>query len=112
MSNFCEPLLQALKDCVLNSDCVLKDGNLPSECMKNHADKLPEDCKRLRMASFECKRGMVRGYSAEELERPLTLLQLDMRKRFRGNSAAMHMSPPGTSAREREAASPSPTGTS
>ncbi|KAH9999444.1 hypothetical protein BJV77DRAFT_1142652 [Russula vinacea] len=57
MSNYCEPLLAALKDCVLHSDC-------------HHIDELPEDCRSLRLAAFECKRGM-----------------LDMRKRFRGNSA-------------------------
>ncbi|KAI9429502.1 cytochrome c oxidase assembly protein PET191-domain-containing protein [Lactarius indigo] len=71
MSNYCEPLLAALKDCVLHSDCVMKKGRLPSECIKNHTDELPEECRSLRLATFECKRGM-----------------LDMRKRFRGNSAS------------------------
>ncbi|KAI0285058.1 cytochrome c oxidase assembly protein PET191-domain-containing protein [Russula aff. rugulosa BPL654] len=71
MSNYCEPLLAALKDCVLHSDCVMKDGKLPSECIKHHLDELPEECRSLRLATFECKRGM-----------------LDMRKRFRGNSAS------------------------
>ncbi|KAF8505489.1 cytochrome c oxidase assembly protein PET191-domain-containing protein [Russula emetica] len=71
MSNYCGPLLVALKDCVLRSDCVMKDGKLPSECLKHHLDELPEECKSLRLATFECKRGM-----------------LDMRKRFRGNSAS------------------------
>ncbi|KAI0269269.1 cytochrome c oxidase assembly protein PET191-domain-containing protein [Gloeopeniophorella convolvens] len=70
MSNYCEPLLAALKDCLLHSDCVVKKGNLPSECIKNHFDELPDECKSLRLATFECKRGM-----------------LDMRKRFRGNNA-------------------------
>ncbi|KAI0002969.1 cytochrome c oxidase assembly protein PET191-domain-containing protein [Russula compacta] len=70
MSNYCEPLLTALKDCILHSDCVVKNGRLPSECIKHHIDELPEECRSLRLATFECKRGM-----------------LDMRKRFRGNSA-------------------------
>ncbi|KAI9466729.1 hypothetical protein BJY52DRAFT_1233972 [Lactarius psammicola] len=48
----------------------MKRGRLPSECIKNHIDELPEECRSLRLATFECKRGM-----------------LDMRKRFRGNSA-------------------------
>ncbi|KAF8193316.1 cytochrome c oxidase assembly protein PET191-domain-containing protein [Pholiota molesta] len=61
-------LIAALKDCLKYSDCVLKDGRKPSECLKNHADELPEECQSLRKATFECKRGM-----------------LDMRKRFRGN---------------------------
>ncbi|EPQ59269.1 hypothetical protein GLOTRDRAFT_26430, partial [Gloeophyllum trabeum ATCC 11539] len=65
----CEPLLAALKECILRSDCVSKQGLLPSECLKHHADELPEECQSLRQATFECKRGM-----------------LDMRKRFRGNS--------------------------
>ena len=59
MSNYCEPLLAALKDCVLHSDCVMKDGKLPSECIKHHLDELPEECRSLRLATFECKRGMV-----------------------------------------------------
>ena len=59
MSNFCEPLLAALKDCVLHSDCVMKEGRLPSECIKHHIDELPEECRSLRLATFECKRGMV-----------------------------------------------------
>ncbi|KAI0303117.1 cytochrome c oxidase assembly protein PET191-domain-containing protein [Russula brevipes] len=70
MSNYCEPLLAALKDCILHSDCVIQKGRLPSECIKHHLDELPEECRSLRLAAFECKRGM-----------------LDMRKRFRGNSA-------------------------
>ncbi|EIM88260.1 uncharacterized protein STEHIDRAFT_167580 [Stereum hirsutum FP-91666 SS1] len=75
MSNYCEPLVQALKDCLLHSDCVLKQNKLPSDCLKNHINELPEQCRQLRQATFECKRGM-----------------LDMRKRFRGNNggATLH----------------------
>ncbi|KII94792.1 hypothetical protein PLICRDRAFT_67321, partial [Plicaturopsis crispa FD-325 SS-3] len=64
----CQALLDALKDCLLNSDCVVKQGHLPSECLKEHFDELPEQCRSLRKANYDCKRGM-----------------LDMRKRFRGN---------------------------
>lgn len=60
MSNYCEPLIQALKDCLLHSDCVLKQNRLPSECLKLHIDELPDKCRQLRQATFECKRGMVR----------------------------------------------------
>lgn len=60
MSNYCEPLVQALKDCLLHSDCVLKQNKLPSDCLKNHINELPEQCRQLRQATFECKRGMVR----------------------------------------------------
>ncbi len=89
MSNYCEPLLAALKDCVLHSDCVMKKGRLPSECIKNHIDELPEECRSLRLATFECKRGMVMSsqivscYSVDVSQSS----KLDMRKRFRGNSA-------------------------
>ncbi|KAF8271764.1 cytochrome c oxidase assembly protein PET191-domain-containing protein [Lactarius quietus] len=86
MSNYCEPLLAALKECVLRSDCVVKKGRLPSECIKNHIDELPEECRSLRLATFECKRGM-----------------LDMRKRFRGNSAGV------TTARAKQEGSSTPT---
>ncbi|KAL4241332.1 PET191 family protein [Abortiporus biennis] len=59
MSNTCEPLLAALKQCLLQSDCVVKDGNLPSDCLRNHTDELPESCQNLRKATFECKRGLL-----------------------------------------------------
>ncbi|KAG7097031.1 hypothetical protein E1B28_004424 [Marasmius oreades] len=68
MSSSCQGLLAALKDCLMHSDCVMKKGLLPSECLRDHTDGLPEECQSLRKATFECKRGM-----------------LDMRKRFRGN---------------------------
>lgn len=58
----CEPLLSALKDCLLRSDCVVKDGRLPSDCLKHHLDELPEECRSLRKATFECKRGLVRHF--------------------------------------------------
>ncbi|KAI0699435.1 cytochrome c oxidase assembly protein PET191-domain-containing protein [Cytidiella melzeri] len=70
MSMYCEPLLAALKECLLQSDCVVKQGHLPSECLRDHTKELPEQCQSLRQAAFECKRGM-----------------LDMRKRFRSNNA-------------------------
>jgi len=72
MSSSCEALLRALKECVLNSDCVQKQGHLPSECIKQHSKELPEQCQLLRMSTFECKRNM-----------------LDMRTRFRGNTVGM-----------------------
>jgi cytochrome c oxidase assembly factor 5 len=91
MSNYCDPLLAALKDCVLHSDCVIKKGNLPSECIKYHIDELPEECRSLRLAAFECKRGMVFPSQNRTLLLPslffCILFQLDMRKRFRGNNA-------------------------
>jgi hypothetical protein len=44
----------------MHSDCVVKQGNLPSDCLKYHSEELPEECQSLRKATFECKRGMVR----------------------------------------------------
>lgn len=61
MSSSCSALLGALKACLLESDCVQKDGRLPSECLKHHTDELPEACQNLRKATYECKRNMVRA---------------------------------------------------
>ena len=58
MSSSCDALLAALKTCLLESDCVQTHGRLPSECLKQHADELPEACRNLRKAAFECKRNM------------------------------------------------------
>ncbi|TFY65112.1 hypothetical protein EVJ58_g2179 [Rhodofomes roseus] len=80
MSSSCQHLIAALKECLLHSDCVVKQGHLPSECLREHTKELPEECLSLRQATFECKRGM-----------------LDMRKRFRGNYVGL---PPKTSAAE------------
>ncbi|KAJ7368236.1 cytochrome c oxidase assembly protein PET191-domain-containing protein [Mycena albidolilacea] len=59
MSSSCKGLLAAMRDCLMRSDCVVKDGHKPSECLRNHTHELPEECQSLRRATFECKRGMV-----------------------------------------------------
>jgi cytochrome c oxidase assembly factor 5 len=59
MSSSCQQLVQAFRDCVIQSDCVQRDGRLPSQCLREHANELPEECQALRKATFECKRGMV-----------------------------------------------------
>lgn len=87
MSSSCQGLLAALKDCLMHSDCVVKQGKLPSECLKEHPDELPEACQSLRKATFECKRGM-----------------LDMRKRFRGNITGSQFTFEPEKARQAEAA--------
>lgn len=66
MASSCQNLIAALKDCLKYSDCVLKDGYKPSECLKYHADELPEECQSLRKATFECKRGMVSFINVKE----------------------------------------------
>lgn len=89
MSSSCQALLAALKDCLLHSDCVLKQGYLPSECLRDHTDELPDECKALRKATFECKRGMVSPKCLASFQTSLIIrlcTQLDMRKRFRGNN--------------------------
>lgn len=72
MSSSCSHLLDALKDCLLHSDCVLKQGHLPSECLKYHTAELPQECQSLRKATYECKRGMVR-FSPPQPHRVLQL---------------------------------------
>ncbi|KAF8342037.1 uncharacterized protein EI90DRAFT_2822517, partial [Cantharellus anzutake] len=54
----CDPLVRQLKSCLMKSDCVVKEGHLPSECMKDRVlfDSLPDDCKHLRKALWDCKR--------------------------------------------------------
>lgn len=73
----------------MHSDCVVKHGHLPSECLKIHYEDLPDECKSLRKATFECKRGM-----------------LDMRKRFRGNIVGSQFE--YTSRDKEDISSPSP----
>lgn len=55
----CDTLLDALKNCLLQSDCVLKRGLLPSECLRDHYDELPEECRTLKATLVDCKKGMV-----------------------------------------------------
>lgn len=64
---FCDGLRHDLKYCLMNSDCVQKNGKSPKECLLIHDDSVPEECHVLRNSFFECKRSM-----------------LDMRNRFRG----------------------------
>ncbi|KAH8118454.1 cytochrome c oxidase assembly protein PET191-domain-containing protein [Phellopilus nigrolimitatus] len=91
MSSSCHELIDLLKDCLMRSDCVVKQGHLPSECLRNHMDELPEECKSIRTAVFNCKRGM-----------------LDMRKRFRGNNPGyVPPLPPSTQSSTQSTAAPS-----
>ncbi|KIJ56547.1 hypothetical protein M422DRAFT_149943 [Sphaerobolus stellatus SS14] len=76
----CEPLLNAFKQCILHSDCVVKDKRLPSECLREHMHELPLQCQSLRKAVFDCKRS-----------------QLDMRKRFRGKPVVGGLADPALS---------------
>ncbi|XP_008326290.1 cytochrome c oxidase assembly factor 5 [Cynoglossus semilaevis] len=57
----CSGLREDFKECLLTHDCVVKEGKLPSECLKEG------HCKALQASFFECKRSM-----------------MDPRSRFRG----------------------------
>ncbi|GJQ74442.1 hypothetical protein Trydic_g21312 [Trypoxylus dichotomus] len=61
----CAGVRADLKMCLLKSDCCVKDGKTPRECLKSH--NVPQECEALRNTFFECKRSM-----------------LDNRQRFRG----------------------------
>ena len=83
----CSQLRSDFIDCVLRSDCVVRAGNTPQDCIHNHAQELPEPCQHLRFAFFECKRGMVSRIPLVVVVEKLTFrhdAKLDMRKRFRG----------------------------
>lgn len=56
----CNGVRTALAECLLKTDCVLKQGNTPQDCLQHHSNELPLECQQLRKAFFECKRGMVR----------------------------------------------------
>ncbi|KAL5011395.1 hypothetical protein ScPMuIL_009946 [Solemya velum] len=64
----CHGVKEDLKECLLKSDCVTKLGKTPKEClMLGNDPSVPDECRGLRVAFFECKRSL-----------------LDMRQRFRG----------------------------
>ncbi|XP_006010676.1 cytochrome c oxidase assembly factor 5 [Latimeria chalumnae] len=57
----CSGVKEDLRTCLLETDCVLKEGKSPRQCLKEGC------CKPLQVTFFECKRSM-----------------LDTRSRFRG----------------------------
>ncbi|XP_077983591.1 cytochrome c oxidase assembly factor 5-like [Glandiceps talaboti] len=61
----CAGVREDLKNCLLASDCVRKDGKTPKECLR--LGEIDQECKALHFAFFECKRSL-----------------LDNRQRFRG----------------------------
>ncbi|KAI6102272.1 hypothetical protein F5141DRAFT_969717, partial [Pisolithus sp. B1] len=70
----CDMLQRTLKTCLLKFDCVQKHEWPPSDCLKHHTDELPQPCQNLHKVTFEYKHNL------------LILIQLDMRKRFQGNT--------------------------
>lgn len=60
MPSSCKEIRQELVDCMLKSDCVLKQGNTVRECFKEeHADDVPKECHSILKSFYECRRGMV-----------------------------------------------------
>uniref|UniRef100_A0A3P8NG17 Cytochrome c oxidase assembly factor 5 n=1 Tax=Astatotilapia calliptera TaxID=8154 RepID=A0A3P8NG17_ASTCA len=49
----CAGIREDFKACLLQHDCVVKEGKKPSECLKEG------HCKALQTSFFECKRSMV-----------------------------------------------------
>ncbi|UZJ51930.1 hypothetical protein CBS101457_001250 [Exobasidium rhododendri] len=78
--NSCQPIRNDLAACLMQTDCVQKDGKTGQECLRDHLAELPSDCQLIYKSYVSCRRGL-----------------LDMRKRFRGNAptASRENNPPG-----------------
>ncbi|KAG0234314.1 hypothetical protein BGW42_006706 [Actinomortierella wolfii] len=71
MPSSCKEIRAELAECILKSDCMVKDGLSAKECLRSENEyRVPEECTQLKKSFFECKRGM-----------------LDMRTRFRDSKA-------------------------
>ncbi|KAF9918115.1 hypothetical protein FBU30_000375 [Linnemannia zychae] len=71
MPSSCQEIRAELAECILKSDCMVKDGLSAKECLHpSNEYRVPPECTAIRRSFFECKRGM-----------------LDMRNRFRGNKS-------------------------
>lgn len=86
----CSGIRDDFVKCVLRTNCVLRQNRTVADCVK-HPEELPEQCLHLMSAFNNCKKGLVSweisnkdSYKAGELI-GMSCLQLDMRKRFRGN---------------------------
>lgn len=55
----CQGIRADLADCVMQSDCVQKDGRSGQDCLQHHTDELPDECKNIYKSYVHCKRGMV-----------------------------------------------------
>ena len=55
----CKGLRQELIDCLLVSDCVLKDGRQIKQCLDLDADGVPDKCRLLQRAHSICIKAMV-----------------------------------------------------
>ena len=55
----CLHIRNDLADCVMKTDCYLKDGKSAQECITSHMAELPTECQHLYKSFVECRRGMV-----------------------------------------------------
>jgi cytochrome c oxidase assembly factor 5 len=57
----CKGLRQEVVDCILTSDCVLRDKRSLKDCLSTDAndDSVPDKCRQLQRAHMICVRGMV-----------------------------------------------------
>ncbi|GAC92686.1 short chain dehydrogenase [Pseudozyma hubeiensis SY62] len=76
MVGSCQHIRNDLTDCILKTDCYLKQGKSAQECITSHMAELPVECQHLYKSFVECRRGMVRirSLGREEVERRLTLI--------------------------------------
>jgi hypothetical protein len=66
----CKPIRDDFADCVLRSNCVLREGRTVQDCIKNPQD-LPEQCRHLMTSFSNCKRGLVSPGVSFSLALPL-----------------------------------------
>ncbi|CAO1634561.1 unnamed protein product [Parajaminaea phylloscopi] len=93
--NSCHAIRQDLAECVLNSDCVQKEGRSGQDCLQSGVKDLPMECQNIYRSYVACRKGL-----------------LDMRKRFRGNAptpAKSNNAPGGTTTVESNLSDPSST---
>lgn len=81
----CASLRRALADCLLASECM-QAGHSAKACVSEPLGP-PEQCKALLKGWSDCRRGMVRANHSHTPKSHILIyaIQLDMRKRFRGN---------------------------
>uniref|UniRef100_A0A8C9STA9 Cytochrome c oxidase assembly factor 5 n=1 Tax=Scleropages formosus TaxID=113540 RepID=A0A8C9STA9_SCLFO len=73
----CAGLREDFKACLLQHDCVLKEGKKPSECVKEG------HCRALQVSFFECKRSMTRSDKIEGTILPVVLFLHPLIKSFK-----------------------------
>ncbi|KAG6591094.1 cytochrome c oxidase assembly factor 5 [Phytophthora cinnamomi] len=70
MGKACRDMAEALRDCMVQQQCMADGTKTLKQCLHDRAHS--HECQEYRVAYFECKRG-----------------QLDMRQRIRGPKGGM-----------------------